>query len=212
MLCSGVVKTPHCALIWLPTRTLLLFAQLNFDFDDDCGLRGSKGRCLTTKILQGAFWAFADIRVCEFNAFTLYSAASRQAVHSVKCNTDWGKHVIEHTAVCPQLQSTLTFQSNTNRVSDDMRTMNETFLHSCHFTFTDVGIVLGKMRRVIKQTVTNSKLSGVREIQRNAHEYMKHFKLFYLIVPLLQDFHIILYYTVMYFHCINTECTLRYCK
>ena len=106
-----------------------------------------------------------------------------------------GKHVIEHTAVCPQLQSTLTFQSNTNRVSDDMRTMNETFLHSCHFTFTDVGIVLGKMRRVIKQTVTNSKLSGVREIQRNAQEYMKHFKLFYLTVPLLQDFHIILYYT-----------------
>ena len=116
------------------------------------------GRCLRLKILQGAFWAFAQIRVCEFNAFTLYSAASRHAVHSVKCNTDWGKHVIEHTAVCPQLQSTLTFQSNTNRVSDDMRTMNETFLHSCHFTFTDVGIVLGKMRRVIKQTVTNSKL------------------------------------------------------
>ena len=54
--------------------------------------------------------------------------------------------------------------------------MNETFLHSCHFTFTDVGIVLGKMRRVIKQTVTNSKLSGVREIQRNAQEYVKHFK------------------------------------
>ena len=120
-------------------------------------------------------------------------------VHSVKCNTDWGKHVIEHTAVCPQLQSTLTFQSNTNRVSDDMRTMNETFLHSCHFTFTDVGIVLGKMRRVIKQTVTNSKLSGVREIQRNAQEYMTHFKLFYSTVPLLQDFHIISYYIILYY-------------
>ena len=120
-------------------------------------------------------------------------------VHSVKCNTDWGKHVIEHTAVCPQLQSTLTFQSNTNRVSDDMRTMNETFLHSCHFTLTDVGIVLGKMRRVIKQTVTNSKLSGVREIQRNAQEYMTHFKLFYSTVPLLQDFHIMSYYIIVYY-------------
>ena len=76
-----------------------------------------------------------------------------------------------------------------------MRTMNETFLHSCHFTFTDVGIVLGKMQRVIKQTVTNSKLSWVRGIQKNAQEYMKHFKLFYLTVPLLQHFHIILYYT-----------------
>ena len=73
--------------------------------------------------------------------------------------------------------------------------MNETFLHSCQLTFNDVGIVLGKMRRVIKQTVTNSKLSGVREIQRNVQEYMKHFKLFYLTVPLLQDFQIILYYT-----------------
>ena len=122
----GVVKTPHCALIWLPARTLLLVAQLNFG-EDDCGLRGSKGSCLTLKILQGAFWAFVHVRVCEFNAFTLYSAASGQAVHSVKCNIDWGKHVIEHTAVCPQLQSTSTSQSNTNRVSDDMRTMNETF-------------------------------------------------------------------------------------
>ena len=78
---------------------------------------GVKGTLSNIKDTSRSIWSIC-IRVCEFNAFTLYSTASRQAVHSLECNIDWGKHVIEHTAVCPQLQSTSTSQSNTNRVRE----------------------------------------------------------------------------------------------